>query len=87
MAPTSIHIATSAGTAAAAQRVAWAERRRTTAATEAREARERLAAAEEQLREARQALRSARALAAHDTTDEVIGMGFFADEIALERAA
>jgi hypothetical protein len=87
MARTSIDIATSADPAAAAQRVAWAERRRTTAVTEARQAHERLAVAEEQLREARQALRSARALAAHDTTAEMIGMGFFADELAFERAA
>jgi hypothetical protein len=86
MARTSIHTATSAGTAAAAERVAWAERRRTTAATEAGQARARLAAAEEQLREARQALRSARALE-RDTTDEMIGLGFFADEVAFERAA
>ena len=87
MARTSIHTATSAGTAAAAERVAWAERRRTTAATEARHARARLAAAEEQLRAARQTLRSARALAERDTTDEMIGLGFFPDEIAFERAA
>jgi hypothetical protein len=86
MARTPIHTATSAGTAAAAERVAWAERRRTTAATEARQARARLAAAEEQLREARQTLRSARALE-RDTTDEMIGLGFFADEVAFDRAA
>jgi len=73
--------------AGAQQRLVWAERRRATAATEARQARDRLTAAEEQVREARQALRAARALAPDTVLAEMIGMGFFADELSSERAA
>jgi hypothetical protein len=88
MATTSIHsTATGDPAAAALQRLRWAERRRATAATEARQARERLLAAEEQLRQARQALRQARAVAPAGDALEMLGMGFYADELAFERAA
>jgi multidrug efflux pump subunit AcrA (membrane-fusion protein) len=88
MATTSIHSTGTGDPATAAlERLRWAERRRSTAATEARQARERLAAAEEQLRQARQALRQARALAPIGDAEQMLGMGFFADELAFERAA
>jgi hypothetical protein len=68
----------------AAQRLEWARRRRAAAFEEAAQAKRRLEAAEEQLREARVAARAARAPAGGP---QMIGMGYFADEIAVVEAA
>jgi hypothetical protein len=88
MATTSINSAGTGDSATAAlERLRWAERRRATATTEARQAHERLVAAEEQLRQARQALRQARAVTPAAGAEEMLGMGFYADEVAFERAA
>jgi hypothetical protein len=86
MAPsTSIHppLATDPAPAARA-RLAWAERRRAAAAVEARQAERRLAAAEERLRQARQAVR---AHGVRPGAQEMVGMGYYADEVAVADAA
>jgi hypothetical protein len=70
--------------AAAQQRLFWAQRRRAAAATEAEQAHGRLLAAEEQVRDARQAVRASRPLQADG---EMIGLGYFADEVAAGRQA
>lgn len=63
-----------------------ARRRRAEAAAEARLAHERLLAAEEQERRACRALRDAAAGAALGSA-EMIGMGYFADEVMIGEAA
>jgi hypothetical protein len=70
--------------AVAIQRLFWAQRRRATASAEAAQARQRLAAAEEQVRAARQAARAAGGLTGRD---EMVGMGYFADEVDWTEAA
>jgi hypothetical protein len=91
MAPsTTIHIHPSADPAAVAlERLAWAERRRSAAAREVAQAKRRLIAAEEQVRQARGAVREARGRHATPggTGEEMIGMGYFADEVAHGAAA
>lgn len=91
MAPsTTIHIHPSADPVAAAlERLAWAERRRSAAAGEVTQANRRLAAAEAQVREARDAVREARGYhaASGGAGEEMIGMGYFADELAHGAAA
>ena len=70
----------------AQQRFATAQRRRAEAAAEARLAQERLAAAEEEERHARHALRDGRAGGASGA-GEMVGMGYFADEVMIGEAA
>jgi hypothetical protein len=70
--------------AAEQQRLFWAQRRRAAAAVEAEHAKGRLRAAEEQLREARQAVRACRA---PQSAGEMVGLGYFADEVAAGREA
>jgi len=90
MAPSAtIHVHASADPAGAAlERLDWAQRRRAAAADEVTGAQRRLAAAEEQLRRARAAAREARERHSSDAGDgQMIGMGFFADEVAPGKAA
>jgi hypothetical protein len=75
---------TSDPTVMAVQRLEWARRRRAAAFEEVAQAQRRLEAAEEQLRQARVA---ARAAGAPQGGPEMIGMGYFADEIAIVEAA
>jgi hypothetical protein len=84
MAPSAtIQIHPSADPAAAAlARLAWADRRRAAAAGEAASACRRLDDAEEQVRAARAAVRATRERHANGGAgEEMIGMGFFADEL------
>jgi hypothetical protein len=70
------------------ERLAWAQRRHAAAALEAEQAQRRLVAAREQLREARAAVRAARAgRATSFPVEEMIGLGYFADEFAHGEAA
>jgi hypothetical protein len=90
MAPSAtIHVHPSADPARAAlERLDWAQRRRGAAADEVTRAQRRLVAAEEQLRRARAAVRESRERHASGAGDEqMIGMGFFADEVAHGTAA
>jgi hypothetical protein len=70
--------------AAAIQRLYWAQHRRAAASAEAAQARQRLAAAEEQVRTARQAARATGGLTGRE---EMVGMGYFADEVDWTEAA
>jgi hypothetical protein len=73
---------------AALERLDWAQRRRAAAAEEVMGAQRRLVAAEEQLVRARAAVRETRERHASGAGDEhMIGMGFFADEVAHGAAA
>lgn len=63
-----------------------AQRRRAAAAAEAQQAHERLVAADEDVRRARRALRDAGA-GATPGADDMIGMGYFADEVMIGEAA
>jgi hypothetical protein len=87
--PPVIHVHPSTDPAGAAlERLDWAQRRRAAAADEVTRAQRRLVAAEEQLRRARAAVRETRERHASRATDEqMIGMGFFADEVAHGTAA
>ena len=90
MAPSAtIHVHASADPAGAAlARLDWAQRRRAAAADEVTRAQRRLVAAEEQVRQVRATVRAARERAASGATDEqMIGMGFFADEVVHGTAA
>jgi hypothetical protein len=79
-----INPAMSPGPAAALERLAWAERRRAAASHEAEQARRRLADAVEQLHQARQAATAEGVLRGGG---EMVGMGYFADEVALVEGA
>jgi hypothetical protein len=72
--------------AVAQQTFARAQRRRAEAAAEARLAHERLVAAEEQERCARRALRETESGVAPGSA-EMIGMGYFVDEVMIGEAA